>query len=184
MNPFLQLFASLFTPQQADPWAGLRTVSQAGSTSSASSLLLTALQGGATLLSVSAGLQARRAEADALEADALDAETEIDLEQLQGLARRNSLKREAFRAVGEIDAAYAASGVDLSFGSPRRARREAFRELDSAMSSDMTTETTRVNRLKERADTYRARARGVRSAGKTEAAIGILGFTSDVINRG
>jgi hypothetical protein len=123
------------------------------------------LSGGATVASM---LQARRAgEQDArklvLQAD--DAELEARVEQVQGLERRNSLKAKFVEAVGERDVAYAASGVDATFGTPAIARREAVVDTERALALDQDTENLRRNRLLERATNYRLAAAQAREGG-------------------
>ncbi len=57
---------------------------------------------------------------------------------------------QAAEAVGASDEAYAASGVDLSFGSAARARTEVYRGLDLGLNTDTGTTATRLTRLDER----------------------------------
>jgi hypothetical protein len=178
------VMGSIFGQGGTDPWAGLRTVTAGGGGGAQPSSLLSALQGGATLFSVFADLQGRRAEASSMRAAANDAETEADLERLSGLERRVSLKAEAEARLGEATAAFAASGADLSFGQPQQVARGTFRELDLALSASQTTEDTRVARLRERAETYRSRARATRNAGRIEAAGSLMSLGADLARRG
>lgn len=166
-----------------DPWAGLRTVGGA-SGGNAGSSFWSALQGGATLFSVVNSYRAEQLRADDFDASALDAESEIDLERLAGVERRASLKREAYDHIGDMTVAFAASGQDLTFGSPAKARERAFRDLDTAVNTATNTEETRIARLKERADTYRSRARRVRSAAPVNALAEGLQFGASLARRG
>lgn len=136
-----------------------------GAIGSAGSTIASILQGTATVLSVFAGMGAANQEADALELAAGDAEREQALETLQGIERRSSIKRAMMNAVGQQNVATAASGVDLSFGTPGQARREAFREADLGIATASGTEQTRVARLSERAANYRSRAKSTRRGG-------------------
>lgn len=132
-----------------------------GSTSTWAGLL----SGGATVASV---LQARRAgeqEAHKLNLAAGDADLEAKIEQIRGLERRNSLKAKFVEAVGERDVAYAASGVDLTFGTPAIARQEAVRDTERALAIDQDTENLRRSRLLERAGNYRLAAAQAREGG-------------------
>lgn len=140
----------------------LGTIGGAGATGSTIGSIL---QGTATALSVFAGIGAANTEADALELAAGDADREKALETLQGVERRSSIKRAMMDAIGEQNVATAASGVDLSFGTPSQARREAFREADLGLETANGTEQTRVSRLAERAASYRSRAKSTRRAG-------------------
>lgn len=137
------------------------------------------LQGGATLLGAVSALNAGRADAEAAELQAEDAKREVPLETLQGINRRSGIKAEMMRRVGEQDTAYAASGADLSFGTPSQARSEAFRQADLGLTSDVGTEQTRVARLNEREKAYRRRAARARQGGVLDAlTIGVKGFSS------
>ncbi|MCZ4073542.1 hypothetical protein [Agrobacterium sp. LMR679] len=137
------------------------------------------LQGTATVLGMVQSINAGNADAEALNAAADDAAREVPLETLQGITRRTALKKEAMDSIAQQDVAYAASGVDLSFGTPMQARKDAFRQLDLGITSDVGTEQTRIGRLQEREAEYRKRAsRAKRSAMFDAAMIGFKGATS------
>lgn len=125
----------------------------------------TILEGGASVLGLVSSIAAGRAEQERMEMMAQDAEREQPLETLQGIDRRRSLKAAAVEAIGEGDVAHAASGVDLSFGSARQAREDAYRELDLGLTSDASTTTTRLARLQERAANYRQMGKRALRAG-------------------
>lgn len=135
------------------------------------------LQGVATVGGLVASISAGNADQDAAELQALEAEAEQPLENLQGIARRRSLKAAAVEAIGEQDAAYAASGVDLSTGTAAVARREAFDELDVGTAGDSGTTMTRLSRLTQRAANYRR-------IGKRARSLGILGGLSSAAQSG
>ncbi|MEM7067922.1 MAG: hypothetical protein AAF478_03485 [Pseudomonadota bacterium] len=156
----------------------------AAGTAVAGSTLGTIIQGGLTLLSVVSGLDAADQEASVLRREAADAEEDAVLEQIQGLERRTSIKREAQDAAGEAANAYAAGGQDLTFGSPVQTRKEIFRETDAALQADSFTQDTRVNRLRERAVEKRKSARAVRRSGKFKAFGQVGQFALSTINRG
>lgn len=187
MTAIAAAISSIFTPTAttAATAAGTTaTATTAGVSAAGGFSLSTLLQGGATVLGAMSALSAGRADAEAAELAAQDAEREIPLETLQGINRRAGIKAEMMRRIGEQDTAYAASGVDLSFGTPGQARQEAFREADLGLTSDVGTEQTRVARLNERSKAYRRRAARARSAGVLEAlTIGATG-TYSIANRG
>ena len=138
----------------------------AGVGAAAGGLSLTSILTGVTTVGgLVASLAGGAAQADAMEAQAVDAEREQALENLQGIDRRRSLRAQATEAIGEMDAAYGASGVDLSFGSARQARTQAFRELDLGLTSDAGTQQTRLARLQERAANYRRGAKRAKLSG-------------------
>jgi hypothetical protein len=103
-----------------------------------------------------------------------DAEAEKPFETLQSVDRKRSLLAAAAEATGSSDVAYAASGVDLSFGSARQARQDAYRELDLGLTTDSATTATRLNRLQERAINYRSLAKRAKSASIFQALSGAL----------
>lgn len=113
------------------------------------------LQGTASVLGIVSTIGAGNAEAARAEMEASDADAEQSLENLQGIQRRSSIKRQLADAVGAQDVAYAASGVDLGFGTASNARSDAYSEADLALTSDAGTQQTRQSRLTERAANYR-----------------------------
>jgi hypothetical protein len=127
--------------------------------------LSTLLQGGATVLGLVSSIQAGRAEQERLDLMAQDADREQPLETLQGIDRRRSLKAAAMDAIGEMDVAYAGSGVDLSFGTAAQARTDAFRETDLGLTTESGTTMTRLARLTERAANYRRMGKRALQAG-------------------
>lgn len=142
------------------------------------------LSGGATALSVLMGIGASREEATSLELAANDAKSEQVDEELLGLQRRNALKKDLIQALGERDVAYAASGVDLSFGTPAEARASAQEDYNRAVSVDIGTERSRIARLQERADLLRARAKSVRRGGLLQGLLQGLSGGADILYRG
>lgn len=169
MAEIATVFMSLFSAGAGTAATGTAAAGTAAAGTAAAattgSTIASILQGTATALSVFAGIGAANTEADALEMAAGDAEREKALETLQGVERRSSIKRAMMDAIGEQNVATAASGVDLSFGTPGQARREAFREADLGIETANATEQTRVSRLTERAANYHSRAKSTRRAG-------------------
>ncbi len=149
--------------------AGTGIITTLGTTGAAAAgsgiSLASILQGVATVAGVVASIGAGAAEAERQELAADDAEREVALETLQGVQRRGSIKRQLVEAVGAQDTAYAASGVDLSFGTARQARQDSYREADLGLTSDAGTEMTRSSRLVERAANYRRAAKQSRILG-------------------
>ncbi|MBY2992496.1 hypothetical protein HF272_13760 [Rhizobium leguminosarum] len=143
----------------------------------------TILQGGLGLLSAFSAISAANTQADSLELQADDARREQPLETLQGIARRSSIKKAMIDAVGEQDVAYAASGTDLSFGTPSVARTQAFREADMALETDNGTQITRQARLQEREANYLKMARKVRQGGTFDAISTIGGSALKIADR-
>lgn len=123
------------------------------------------LAGGASVLGLVSSIAAGQAEGEAMDLAAEDAKREQSLETLQGIQRRRSLKLAAAEAIGEQRTAYAASGVDLSFGTAAQAEKEALRELDLGLTSEAGTTETRLARLQERAQNYRRLGRRARIMG-------------------
>lgn len=175
--------------------AGASSISAAGSSiASAGSTLLSAtggastwatiLSGGATVASVLAMQNAGESKEFALNAQADDAELQAKVEQVQGLDRRQSLKAALVQAVGERDVADASSGVDISFGTPAQARREAIKDGERAIDLDQSTEDFRRQRLLERAGNYRIMASQARNGALGNAAALAIEGGAKILKRG
>lgn len=164
-------------------WAGGAPVAEVGGAASGlkgalgpTSLWSSILSGGATAASVLAAKKAADDKARSYEYAAADAETETQIEAVAGLQRRASLKRQFAQAVGERDVATAASGVDVSFGTPSVIRAKMEGDTTRAVTLDQETENLRVARLRERAASYRIMAQDARAGGLLKAAgIGLEG---------
>lgn len=143
----------------------------------------TILQGGASVLGLVSSIAAGQAERDQMEMMAADAEAEQPLETLKGIDRRRSLKMATIEAMGEMDAAYAASGVDLSFGTAAQARQDALREADLGLTSDAGTTMTRLSRLTERSANYRAMGKRAMRAGIISGVAGALRGGASIAGR-
>jgi hypothetical protein len=150
----------------AGTWAAANAGGAIAAPVAASGLSLTSLlQGTATVLGIASSIAGGNAEASQAELAASDAEAEQPLENLQGIARRNSIKRQMADAIGAENVAYAASGVDLSTGTAAAARSDAYRDADLALTTDAGTQETRLSRLSERAKNYRQMAKQSRRSG-------------------
>lgn len=128
------------------------------------------LQGASGLLGMFSAIAAGNAEGEALDLAAEDAAREKPLETLQGIARRTPIKAAMMEQIGQQDVAYAASGTDLSFGTPVEARKQAFRQADLGITTAVGTEQTRIARLDEREANYRKMAGRARAGGWLKAA--------------
>lgn len=146
-------------------------------------MLSTILQGGASVLGLVSSIAAGEAEQQQMEMMAQDAEAEQPLEILKGIDRRRSLKLATIDAIGEMDAAYAGSGVDLSFGTAAQARQDAMRELDLGLTSDAGTTMTRLSRLTQRAANYRAMGKRAMRAGVISGVAGALSSAASIAGR-
>ena len=124
-------------------------------------------------------IAAGNAEAQRMELAAQDAEAEKGFETVQSVDRKRSLLKSAAEAVGEQDVAYAASGVDLSFGSALQARKNVYREADVGLNTDSGTTMSRLSRLTERAAAYRSMAKNAKAMGLLQGfTSGFSGFAS------
>ncbi|MDG4894619.1 hypothetical protein P9272_13660 [Mesorhizobium sp. WSM4976] len=177
LSPILSLFGGGAAAGGAAAAGAGAGAAAAGSGISLASIL----QGTATVLGVVSAIGAGNAEAAQNELAASDAEGEQQVETLQGINRRASIRKQMADALGAQDVAYAASGVDLSFGTAKAARTDAYREADLALTSDSSTELTRVSRLAERARNYRAMAKAARTGGIINA---LSGATDNLLSLG
>lgn len=123
------------------------------------------LQGVASVGGLVASISAGNAEAANLRAQARDAERQKPFEVLQSVDRKRSLLKAAGETLGQIDTAYAGSGVDLSFGSANQARKEVYRETDLGLTTDSATTSMRINRLTEQAGNFRMMAKRAKLSG-------------------
>ena len=165
-----------------------KTVTSAGAgagwLSGSGSMISSILQGSAGLLSVVGAIGKGNADSDALKSKAADAGTEIQLEQIKGDERRNTLRRQLADALAERDVAAAASGVDLSFGTASQARTEALQEGNRALAADQSTQDLRISRLQERQAELLLGAKQARRAGLIKAFGSGAGTAAQIFNRG
>lgn len=146
-------------------------------------LVSSILQGTATVLGVASAFSAGAAEADVLKAQAIDADREQAVQNLQGIERRGSIRAAMREAQGSIDNAYAASGLDLSFGTAAQAKNEAYREADLMTTTSTGTEITNGARLMERAANYRNSAKRAKRAGIVQGLTAGAGGLADIARR-
>ncbi|CDZ67631.1 Hypothetical protein NGAL_HAMBI2605_59120 [Neorhizobium galegae bv. orientalis] len=184
MTELATAFAALFTTAAPAAATTAGAVGTAGAATAGGFSLSTLLQGTASVFGAVSALSAGNAEAEQFELAADDAAREQPLETLQGINRRTGIKAEMMDRVAGQDVANAASGVDLSFGTPSQARADAFRQGDLALETDIGTEQTRIARLQEREANYRKRAKKAKSSGVFDAiGIGLKGAMS-IADRG
>lgn len=142
------------------------------------------LQGGMGILSAMSAMRAGQSEAAMYTSQAADTRLEVTQEGIDATERQTGLRKQLLSALGERDTAYAASGVDLSFGTPVQARTEAIQEANNAIGVDQSNADIRQSRLRSRAATLDGMAADAKSAAKMKAA-GILFDTGfDIIKRG
>lgn len=142
------------------------------------------LSAGATALSVLGTMRAGQQRARSLELAAEDAEFDAKIGDVETAERRTGLKRALVMALGERDVATAASGVDLSFGTPSIARGEAAEDADDAISRENNANELRRARLAERSASYRRMASESRAGGLGRAAALALEGGAKIARRG
>lgn len=185
MMPFLGLFsggaAAAAAPAAAATTAATTaaTVAAPVAAAAAPTFSISQLLGGATtVLSAAASIAAGNQQAQMYEQQAREAEQQKPLELIEGLHRRNEIKKATAAAVAEQDVAYAASGADLSFGTPTVARSQAFREGDYAMNTNAMTTGNSIDQLELRRKNYLRMAGQARQMGVFEGLIGAFsGFS-------
>lgn len=159
--------------------AAAGTATTVAATASTGLSISSILQGVATVGGIVATIAAGSAEAESLNMQAKDAEAEKPFETLQSIDRKRSLLAAASDAKGELDVAYAGSGVDLSFGSAAQQRQNVYREADLGLNTDSATTQMRLDRLTERAQNYRRMAkRGMIASYLSAGVKGLQGFAS------
>lgn len=151
--------------------------SSIGSFLPSGSLVSGILSGGASLLQMAQLRRAGDEKARSLEMQAADVPTEIAGENIKANERAGSLKRALLQTIGERDAAAGASGVDLSFGTPAKAREEASDDAERALAISAGTTGSAVGRLNEKAGNLMLMAREARRSSRAEANIaGLTGL--------
>lgn len=133
------------------------------------SFLASVLQGGVGLVGAMAAMREGQMQATAYRGQAQDAKFDARSEEIAGAQRQDSLRRDLVKTLGERDVAYAASGVDLSFGTPQIARGEAVDAAGRAVAQDQETTAMRAARLRERAAYFKQMALGAEEAGLYKA---------------
>jgi len=155
-----------------------------GETVGVTSKFTSLLQGGLGLVSAMGELRAGQAQADALRSQAADTRLNITQEGIAGTERQDSLRRQLVSAIGERDTAYAASGVDLSFGTPVSARRQAIADADRAIVTDQNNVNLRQTQYRSRALSLEQMAADAASAGGIKALGSIFDTAIDITARG
>lgn len=178
--------AILATMASAGAGAGAAASAGGGLLASLGSVsgIATILSGTATVASALAAAREGQVKGLAYAGAAKDAELEAQLEQTQGLDRRNTLRKALIDTIAERDVAAAASGVDLSFGTPATAREQAARDSERALAIDQSSEDFRRARLAERVVNYRTMAAEARRGGLAKAAGLALSGAAALARRG
>lgn len=181
MLPFLGLFsggaAAATAPVAAATTAATAVPAVAAAT--APTFSISSLLGGATtILSAAASIAAGNQQAEMYEQQARETDMQKPLELLEGLNRRNDIKKATAAAVADQDVAYAASGADLSFGTPTVARSNAFREGDYSLSTNAAVTGNTIDQLELKRKNYLKMAGQARQMGVFEGIIGAFsGFS-------
>lgn len=156
----------------------------AGGGLSLGSLATGILGGVSTAFSTLASLRAGRQQADSLNAQGRDALTEMGQEEILGQRREVGLKNELAAKIGSISTAYAASGIDLSYGSGEITAEAAGRKFDQEITLDRATTDMRKARLAQRAGSYFGMAREARASSVLQAAGTAAGGLLKIAQRG
>ncbi|BCH59198.1 hypothetical protein RvVAR0630_18220 [Agrobacterium vitis] len=160
------------------------TVGTVGGAAAGGLSISSILQGTAGVLSAVSAVSAGNAQAEGYEQAATEAQSNQRLTTLEGISRRSSIKQAMVDQVGKQDVAYAASGTDLSFGTPTQARKEAFREADLGTATQVGTEQTTQAQLSDRERNYRKMAGKARLGGWVSAATSLFSTGSSIKARG
>lgn len=151
-------------------------------TATTGSFLSSILQGSAGLVGAMGAVRAGQSQAEAYRMQAGDARIDARQEEIAGMQREDGLKRKLLASLGERDAATAASGVDLSFGTPVIARDQAMEDANRAVSMNQSETEMRRARLMARAASYQRMASEAESAGMFKG-VGSLLLTAGSIGR-
>ena len=185
-------FSALFSSGTAAAGAGAAaagtaaagTAAAAGTSLFSASTIGTLLSGGASLVGAMAALRKGQDEADQLNLQAVDTDRQAGQADIDAENRQNSLRRGLIKQIGEQDVAYAASGLDLSFGTAAQARADAEKDAANALTTDTENEAATKLALARRAQQYRMAAKQARSAGMLSAIGTGIGAAADIFARG
>jgi hypothetical protein len=173
----------MLTPVLALFGGGAAAAGTAGAAAGAASTglsIASVLQGVATVGGLVAAIASGNAESTAAKLQAQDAEQQKTFETVQAVDRHRNLLAAAQDATGQIDAAYAGSGVDLSFGSAAKARERVYRQTDMGTTTDNATTDMRLARLTEQAANFRASAKAAKRLGWITGLSGAAGSLASI----
>ena len=155
-----------------------------GSSAGLGSLASSILGGTATAFSALSQMRAGRQQSDAMRQQAIDAQLEATQEDINGQRREVSLKNQLASTLGSISTAYAASGIDLSYGSAATMGDQAATRADQELTLDRATTEMRKTRLNQRAGSYLGLAREARASSILQAAGSAAGGLMKIAYRG
>lgn len=137
-----------------------------------------------TAFSAFSALSAGRGDQGISESEARLNEFNAKQEEIRGLEEASAIKRDVARAIASANARGAASGIDVSSGSPVTAQKQALTDANSAWSTAGTNAKLRAETERVRAQIARQRGRNAVRAGQGQA-VSILGnFAADQADRG
>lgn len=112
------------------------------------------------------------------------AEFNAKQEEIRGKEEANAIKSDVARALASANARGAASGIDISSGSPVTAQKEALRDANEALSTAGTNAKLRAETDRQRAAIARARGRNAVRSGAVRASSILGNFALDQQDRG
>lgn len=142
---------------------------------------LSTLGTGFSVLSLISGGQAANVQS---KSQALQNDFNARQEAIRGKEEAASIKLDVARALASANARGAASGIDISSGSPVTAQKEALRSANNALSTAGTNAKLREEAERQQANINRARGRNSVRAGYTQAASLLGDFASFQGERG
>jgi hypothetical protein len=182
----------------ADPISAIALGTAATSTSAATAGLFTTVAAGAAVPTFSLGatlstlgtgfsifsaLSGGGAEKSLYESEARLSEFNARQEEIRGLEEANLIKRDVARALASANARGAASGIDISSGSPVTASQEALRDANNALSTAGTNAKLRAEAERMRARLARQRGRNAVRSGRLSAASILGDFSIDAAEK-
>jgi hypothetical protein len=134
-----------------------------------SSPVTSILSGASTAVSVLMKLNAGEINAKQAEFKATEAQNEAIGEQATQAQRATAIKRSLLKTLGENDVAYAASGIDTSYGEAATTRDRATDRAYSDIAVDQATSGARVAGYDARSAAYNRMARSYRTGSLLDA---------------
>ena len=158
--------------------------SAAGSFFGGGSFLSTLLQGGMGIMGAMSAMRQGDDQAAALREQAADARVEAGQQRLAGLEKADEVRRSLVAEQGERDVVWGASGLDLSFGTPALARREAASDAAAALGVASANTDMTVARIDQRAANYRRQAAEAKTSGRIKAFSSLADTALSIAKRG
>ena len=180
----MAVFSTVASTVSSVAGAATTAVGAAGSALGGGSFLTSLLQGGMGVLGAMGAMREGDASARTAMEQSAEATANSQQETLAGMQRQGNLRRQLLADQGMRDVQAAASGIDLSFGTPALARDQANDDAARALAIEGSSAAARSAQFSAKAAGYQRLASENRKSGWLKA-LGIAGSTGlSIVKRG